>query len=218
MARFKRRLRRGKSTFRSKVEAKVIDELLYRFVSLVRKGLELMLTEPSELAATEFRKHPEYSYTAGDIPALTLWVAEGVYEIPRSEFCQHVLANPEWSELLGVSSQADLERWFDRIAGWENIPFRAIELAVHDGLKEGDKRDLRPVAKATGARRIRRVHWCLAGDEAAQKEATPVLETPRCARSAPSTSPTTYLPYPLVLVGRRVALDTGIPVHRRIAP
>jgi len=147
MARFKRRLRRGKSTFRSKVEAKVIDELLYRFVSLVRRGLELMLTEPSELATTEFRKHPEYSYTAGDIPALTLWVAEGVYEIPRSEFCQHVLANPEWSELLGVSSQADLDRWFDWIAGWENIPFRAIELAVHDGLKEGDKRDLRPVAQ-----------------------------------------------------------------------
>ncbi|HET92382.1 MAG TPA: hypothetical protein ENN99_16830 [Chloroflexi bacterium] len=147
MASFKKRSRCGKSTFRSKIEAKVIDELLYRFVSLVKKGLELMLTEPSKLAAAEFRKHPEYSYTAGDIPALTLWVAEQVYEIPRSEFCQHVLANPEWSELLGVSSQADLDRWFDWIAEWKSIPFRAIELAVHDGLKEGDQRDLRPATQ-----------------------------------------------------------------------
>jgi hypothetical protein len=147
MAGFKRRLRRGKSAFRSKVEVEVIDKLLYRFVSLVKKGLELILTEPSELTTAEFRKHPEYVYAAEDIPVLTFWVAEEVYEFPRPEFCRHVLTNPEWAKLLGVSSQADLDELFDFVAEWETVPFRVIELAVHDGLKEGDKRDLRPAAQ-----------------------------------------------------------------------
>jgi len=132
---------------RSKVKPEVVDELLYRFVSLVQTGLELMLTEPSELAIAEFRKHPEYTYTTEDIPVLTVWVAEQVYEIPRSEFCQHVLAKPEWCKLLQVSSQADLDQLFDVITEWKWIPFRVIELAVHDGLKEGDKQDLRPSAQ-----------------------------------------------------------------------
>lgn len=147
MAGFKRRLRRGKSMLGSQVEAEVTDELLYRLVSLVKKGLELMLTDPSELAAAELRKHPECVYTAGDIPALTLWVAESVYELARAEFCQHMLANPRWSELVGVASQAALDQLFDFVAEWESIPFRVIELAVHDGLKEGDKQDLRPAAQ-----------------------------------------------------------------------
>lgn len=103
-----------------------------------------MLTEPSELAIVEFRKHPEYVYTTDDIPILVVWVAEQVYEIPRAEFRQHVLAKPEWGKLLRVSSQADLDQLFDVIADWEWISFRVIELAVHDGLKEGDKQDIRP--------------------------------------------------------------------------
>ena len=147
MASFKRRLRRGKSTLRSKLAPEVVDQLLYCFVSLVKKGLVLMLTDPSELAAAELRKHPECVYTAGDIAALTLWVAEGVYELPRAAFCQHVLVNPQWAALLEVTSQADLDQLFDLIDEWENIPFRVIELAVHDGLKEGDKQDIRPTAQ-----------------------------------------------------------------------
>ena len=147
MASFKRRLRRGKSTLRSKLAPGVVDQLLYCFVSLVKKGLVSMLTDPSELAATEFRKNPESIYTAGDIAMLTLWVAEGVYELPRAAFCQHVLVNPQWAALLEVTSQTDLDRLFDAIDAWESIPFRAIELAVHDGLKEGDKQDPRPAAQ-----------------------------------------------------------------------
>ena len=147
MASFKRRLRRGKSTLRSKLAPEVVDQLLYCFVSLVKKGLALMLTDPSELAVAELRKHPECAYTASDIAALTLWVAEGVYELPRAAFCQHVLVNPQWAALLEVTSQTDLDRLFDAIDAWESIPFRAIELAVHDGLKEGDKQDPRPAAQ-----------------------------------------------------------------------
>ncbi len=133
--------------FRSKIEPEDLDELLYRFVSLVKTGLELMLTEPSELASAEFRKNPEYTYTADEIPTLTLWVAEQVYDMSQPDFCQHVLARPEWAGLLGVSIQADLDQLFDLIAEWSCIRFRVIELAVHDGLKEGDKQDRRPEAQ-----------------------------------------------------------------------
>lgn len=147
MSSFKRKFRRSQATFRSKIEPQVIDELLYRFVSTVKEGLVLMLTEASKLATGEFRRHPEYTYTADDIPVLTLWVAEQVYEISRPTFCQHVLANPRWAELLQVSSQADLDRLFNALSDRGNIPFRVIELAVHDGLKKGDKRDDRPAAQ-----------------------------------------------------------------------
>jgi hypothetical protein len=138
---------RPKPAFRSQVEADVVDLLLYRFVALIQRGLALMLTNPSALAAREFRKQPELVYTAADIPALVLWAAWGAYELPWEAFCQQVLTHPRWAALLGVSSQADLDALSAVIAQWEMVLFRVIELAVHDGLKEGDKQDLRPEAQ-----------------------------------------------------------------------
>jgi len=99
-----------KPEFRSRVEAEVVDRLLYRFVALVKRGLELMLDAPSELTRKEFRRNPELIYTAEEIPALVLWAAVGAYELPWPEFCQHVLTHPRWAELLGVKTQADLDR------------------------------------------------------------------------------------------------------------
>ena len=130
-----------KPEFRGQVEAELVDQLLYRFVALVKHGLELMLRNPSELARKEFRQNPDLVYSAEEIPALVLWVAVGAYELPWPAFCQHVLAHPKWAELLGVETQADLERL---AVGLEHCPVRIIELAVHDGLKEGDKQDQRP--------------------------------------------------------------------------
>ncbi len=138
----KRSERRTKSNpeFRSRVEAEVVDRLLYRFVALVKHGLKLMLRDPSELARKEFRQNPALVYTAEEIPTLVLWAAVGAYELPWPVFCQHVLTHPEWADLLGVETQADL----DRLAvGLELCSARVIELAVHDGLKEGDKQDQR---------------------------------------------------------------------------
>ena|GEM_PF-1968200 len=145
MARHRRsRRHKPKPAFRDQVEMEVIDQLLCRFVALVKLGLHLMLTTPSELARDEFRKHPHLVYTEAGIPALVLWVAWGVYELPWAEFCQHVLSHPALMEVLGVSGQAELDRLYSEIAGWERLPIRLIELAVHDGLKDGDKRDCRP--------------------------------------------------------------------------
>lgn len=145
----KRGKRRGSSNrkskhrakFRNKVEIELVDRLLYSFVALVKKGLELMLHDPSELTRKEFRKYPKLVLTAEKIPVLVLWTAIGAYELPWSEFCQHVLTHPAWAELLGVQTQADLDRLSN---GLENCQVRLIELAVHDGLKEGDKQDQRP--------------------------------------------------------------------------
>jgi len=64
-----------KPEFRSQVEDEIVDQLLYRFVALVKKGLALMLDNPSELTRTEFRRNPALGHTAEDIPGLVLWAA-----------------------------------------------------------------------------------------------------------------------------------------------
>jgi hypothetical protein len=133
-----------KPEFRSQVEDEIVDQLLYRFVALVKKGLELMLDDPSDLTRTEFRQNPALAHTAEDIPALVLWAAVMAYELPWSEFCQHILTQPAWMTLLGVETQAELERLS---LDWGNYGVRLIELAVHDALKEGDKQDRRPAGQ-----------------------------------------------------------------------
>ena len=140
MARRKKRVK-AKPAFRKKVGDELVDQLLYRFVALVKHGLELMLHDPSELTCKEFRQNPELMYTVEDISILVLWVALGVYEMAWSEFCEHVWAHPAWAELLGVQTQVDLDLLNVEC---NCCPIRLIELAVHDGLKEGDKQDRRP--------------------------------------------------------------------------
>ncbi len=133
-----------KPEFRSKIEDEIVDQLLYRFVVLVKKGLELMLDDPSELTSKEFRQNPALAHSAEDIPVLVLWVAAMAYELTWSEFCQHILTHPAWMTLLGVETQADLDRLS---VDFGNYALRLIELAVHDALKEGDKQDQRPAGQ-----------------------------------------------------------------------
>jgi hypothetical protein len=115
--------------------------LLYQFAALVKQGLQLILQDPSELASKTLSERPEWRFTPAEIPAWVAWTAQGAYELPWEEFCQHVLNHPTWSELLEVQTQADLDHLAE---GFANVPMRLIELAVHDGLKAGDKRDTRP--------------------------------------------------------------------------
>ena len=136
-----RRASKPKPTFRGQVPADVVDQLLYRFVALVKHGLELMLRAPSGLARDEFDQHPEWVYAPTDIPSLVAWTAQGAYDLAWPAFCQHVLGHPDWQALLGVQTQADLDAL---AAGFERVRMRCIELAIHDALKEGDKRDTRP--------------------------------------------------------------------------
>lgn len=139
--------KQSKPVFRGQVEADVIDLLLRRFAGLVKRGLELMLTEPSELVREEFRQEPELRYQATEIPALVLWTAMGLWEQPWAQFSQRVLSDPVWQEVLGVSSAAELAQLSETIQQWERLPDRLIGLAVHDGLKEGDKQEQRPAGQ-----------------------------------------------------------------------
>ena len=136
-----RRSSKPKPTFRGQVPLDVVDRLLYRFVALVKQGLELMLRDPSALARDEFDQHPELVYAPTDIPIWVAWTAQGAYEMAWPDFCQHVLGHPDWQALLGVQTQADLDAL---AAGFDQVRMRCIELAIHDALKEGDKRDTRP--------------------------------------------------------------------------
>jgi hypothetical protein len=133
-----------KPEFRSQVEDEIVDQLLYRFVALVKKGLALMLDNPSELTRTEFRRNRALGHTAEDIPGLVLWAAVMAYELPWPEFCQHILTQPAWMTLLGVKTAVDLERLSVDLG---NDGVRLIELAVHDALKEGDKQEQRPAGQ-----------------------------------------------------------------------
>ena len=44
--------------FRSRVEDELVDQLLRKFVQLVKQGLELMLSAPSDLTRKEQRQQP----------------------------------------------------------------------------------------------------------------------------------------------------------------
>lgn len=132
------------AVFRSQVGPEIVEQLLLRFVTLVKQGLHLILSAPSELAATELRQHPDLQYSPAAIPAFVLWVAAEVLELPWPEFCAYVLSQPAWQAVLAVATQADLERLAAERQNWTSLPCRQIELAVHDALKEGDKRESRP--------------------------------------------------------------------------
>ena len=140
-ARSKLRRAQPKRAFRQQVDAEVVDTLLRRFVELVKQGLTLMLTQPTEWAAKVLRQHPELLYTAADIPVYIAWAAWTAYEMDWATFCTRVLAWPAWQVVLQVQTQADL----DRLPGqFDIVQVRPIELAVHDALKDGDKVDTRP--------------------------------------------------------------------------
>jgi len=140
----KPRAAKPKPVFRSGVAAELVDDLLLRFVTLVKHGLELLLTSPSELAGKEFRKQPALRHTAADIPALLVWVAHSAYELSAPAFCQHILSHPAWQAVLGVQTQAELEALLSQGDSYGQVQVRLIELAIHDAFKEGDKQDQRP--------------------------------------------------------------------------
>ena len=131
-----------KAAFRDQVPAEVVDQLIHRFVTLVKHGSELMLRDPS-VGPSGVRQHPDLVYTIEEIGVLVLWAAVGAYELPWSAFSPARADPPAVGRGgTGVATQADL----DRLAvDLEHYPIRVIELAVHDGLKAGDKQDPRPV-------------------------------------------------------------------------
>lgn len=104
----------------------------------------MLLATPSELARKEFRRHPEWVYTAVDIAGLVAWAAQGAYEMGWPAFAQHVLSQPAWQTLLGVQTQAELDGLASLAASCGPVQVRLIELALHDAFKAGDQQDPRP--------------------------------------------------------------------------
>ncbi len=88
MARSRKRSsrRQTKPVFRSGVEAELVDDLLYRFAALVKRGLELILQAPSPLARKELARKPALTYGPADIPALVAWAAHGAYDMSWPDF------------------------------------------------------------------------------------------------------------------------------------
>jgi len=127
----------------------VVEELLLRFATTVKQGLELMLTTPSELARKEFQRQPALVYTAADIAGLVAWVAQGAYELGWPAFAQHVLTAPAWQRVLGAPTLAELDNWASLAASYGPLQVRLIELALHDAFKAGDKQDPQPADQPT---------------------------------------------------------------------
>ncbi len=142
--RARRTPRKPPPVFRSQVGAALVETLLLRFATSVKQGLELVLATPSELARKEFRRHPEWVYTAADIAGLVAWAAQGAYALDWPAFAQHILSQPAWQTLLGVHTQAELDGLASLAAHFGPVQVRLIELALHDAFKAGDKQDPRP--------------------------------------------------------------------------
>jgi hypothetical protein len=127
--------------FRAGIPAELVDHLLKQFVQTVRTGLELMLSDPSEHTSQVLKQNPWWELSPEINLVLLTWAAFAAWDKPWVEFCQFVLADPEWQALLAVADQATLEQrqaQFDK-----QVVSRLVELAVHDALKAGDKQDNR---------------------------------------------------------------------------
>lgn len=128
--------------FRTGVPAELVDHLLKQFIQTVRTGLELILSDPSELSGQVLKQNPLWELSPEVNLGLLTWAAFAAWDKPWAEFCQLVLADPDWQALLGVSDQATLDQ---RQAQFDQVVPRLVELAVHDALKAGDKQDNRSV-------------------------------------------------------------------------
>jgi hypothetical protein len=69
---------------------------------LVKHRLELILTQPSELAEHNLRRDPALVYGPADIPVHVVWTAWQAYDLDWPTFCPHVPSHPAWQAVLGV--------------------------------------------------------------------------------------------------------------------
>ncbi len=129
--------------FRTGVPTDLVDYLLKRFIQTVGTGLELILSEPSELTRKVLKQNPLWKMGSEANLVLLTWAAFAAWDKPWDEFCQVVLSDPQWQALLMAPDQATLDQ---RQAQFDQVAPRLLELAVHDALKEGDKQDNRSAA------------------------------------------------------------------------
>lgn len=127
------------SRFRAQVPDELATRLIGRLLALVARGLELLLTEPSETAQKWLKQHPEAWFEAGQVPYILLWVAMQAWESDLEGLPERL--DDEARALLGPDFVWDPVRLEQELA---RLHPRVVELAIHDALKEGDKEDPRP--------------------------------------------------------------------------
>jgi hypothetical protein len=129
--------------FRTNVPFEQVDHLLQVFIKTVKKGLVLILSEPSELSQKVLRQNPQWEVSAEKNLVLVTWAAFMAWDKPWAEFCSLILADPAWPALLATPDQQSLD---ERQVQFGAVIPRLVELAVHDALKAGDKQDHRAEA------------------------------------------------------------------------
>jgi hypothetical protein len=132
--------------FRTNVPADQVNHLLQEFIKTVKKGLALILSDPSELTQKGLRRNPQWEVSAEMNLVLVTWAAFVAWDKPWAEFCRLILADPGWRTLLASPDQQTLD---ERQLQFGAVQPRLFELAVHDGLKAGDKQDNRAEADQT---------------------------------------------------------------------
>ena len=128
------RHRKPPSRFRTQVPDELVDQLIGRLLSLVARGLELLLKEPSEIAQQWRKEHADAWFEAKQVPYILLWVTMLAWKTDLEGLPGHL--DDEVRALLGpdfVWDPVRLEGEFARLHP------RVVELAIHDALKEGDK-------------------------------------------------------------------------------
>lgn len=135
------RVRREKqsSRFRTQVPDELVTWLIGRLLALVARGLELLLTEPSEIAQKWQKKHPEAWFEAEQVPYILVWVAMQAWETDLEGLPERL--DDEARALLGPDFVWDPRRMEQEFA---RLHPRVVELAIHDAFKEGDEEDPRP--------------------------------------------------------------------------
>jgi hypothetical protein len=125
---------------RTNVPPDQVDHLLRAFIKTVKKGLALILSDPSELTQKVLRQNPQWEVSAELNLVLVTWAAFMAWDKPWAEFCQLILTDPAWRALLAAPDQQILD---DRQVQFGAVLPRLLELAVHDALKAGDQQDNR---------------------------------------------------------------------------
>jgi hypothetical protein len=134
------RQKKPAAKFRAGVPVELADRLLKAFIQTVKTGLALLSSQPSELTRKTLKKNPLWEISTDMNWVLVTWAAFVAWDKTWDEFCQIVLSDSGWQALLHATTRATLD---ERRARFGEVIPRLIALAVHDALKEGDKRDNR---------------------------------------------------------------------------
>ena len=116
-----------KPEFRGQVETELVDRLLYRFVALVKHGLELMLRNPSELTRKEFRKNPELVHDG--VNPSSVYARQGS---PDPDLARREPAMKRPKTTKNAAPDGDLTIPLEQITVWGFLPYPSLSNFMHN--------------------------------------------------------------------------------------